>query len=390
MSVFAAVDLGASSGRVMTADSATLELREAHRFPNRPVRVAGTLHWDILGLYQGVLDGLRAAGPVDGIDVDSWAVDYGLLDAWGTLVGNPVHYRDERTSYAVQPPGLYAATGIQFLPINTIFQLGVEHRPASKLLLIPDMLTYWLTGSSGTELTNASTTGLLNPRTRDWSAKAFELIDRDPGLFPPLRRPGDFAGHLLPLVSKETGQSAPVYTVGSHDTASAVAAVPAADENFAYISSGTWSLVGVELAEPILTTEAEAANFTNELGVDGQVRFLRNVMGLWLLEECRREWTVDLDSLLAEAATLPRRSSGRHGSAFPAHRRYDGQDRAGLSGNRPAGAGNPRRIHPLCPRQSRGGLSRGERRRRTAFRPSHRRGPHRRRRAQHAALPAHG
>ncbi|SDW37443.1 rhamnulokinase [Amycolatopsis xylanica] len=308
MSVFAAVDLGASSGRVMTADSATLELREAHRFPNRPVRVAGTLHWDILGLYRAVLDGLRAARPVDGIGVDSWAVDYGLLDALGSLVGNPVHYRDERTAGAVQPPGLYAETGCQFLPINTIFQLGAEHRPASRLLLIPDLITYWLTGASGTELTNASTTGLLDPRTRDWSAKAFLLIGREPGLFAPLRRPGDLAGHLLPSASKETGYSAPVYTVGSHDTASAVAAVPAADENFAYISSGTWSLVGVELPEPILTPEAEAANFTNELGVDGQIRFLRNVMGLWLLEECRREWTVGLDALLAEAATLPRRS----------------------------------------------------------------------------------
>ncbi|MFJ2212049.1 rhamnulokinase family protein [Streptomyces sp. NPDC101062] len=331
---FAAVDLGASSGRVMVGHvsgrgAGTLRLEEVHRFPNRPVRISGTLHWDILSLYGGVLDGLRAAGAAAGrapasVGIDTWAVDYGLLDASGALLGNPVHYRDTRTEgeaekvAAVLPPAaLYGATGLQYLPFNTLYQLTAARGSAAlsaadRLLLIPDLIAYWLTGEAGTELTNASTTQLIDPRTRDWARSVAEPLGIDLSLFPALRAPGAPAGTLLPDVLAETGLSGPVpvTAVGSHDTASAVAAVPASGDRFAYVATGTWSLAGLELDAPVLTEESRRANFTNELGVDGTVRYLRNIMGLWLLQECLRTWEAEaapqpLDRLLAEAAEVP-------------------------------------------------------------------------------------
>lgn len=319
---YAAVDLGASSGRVMVGRVGpdSLELTEAHRFPNRPVRVPEGLRWDVLGLYAGVLDGLKAAGAVDSVGIDSWAVDYGLLDADGALLGNPVHYRDSRTDgiagkvWATVPAGeLYAATGLQYAPFNTLYQLtaardSAQFARAGRLLMIPDLLAYWLTGEQGTELTNASTTQLVDPRTRDWAYGLAERLGIDLTLFAPLRRPGDPAGVLRPEVLEETGLSGPVpvTAVGSHDTASAVAAVPADGERFAYICTGTWSLAGLELDAPVLTEESRAANFTNELGLDGTVRYLRNIMGLWLLQECLRAWgEPGLGALLREAADVP-------------------------------------------------------------------------------------
>jgi rhamnulokinase len=327
---FAAVDLGASSGRVMAArvGPATLDLHEAHRFPNRSVSTGGTLHWDVLGLYAGILDGLRAAGRdlgrLDGIGIDSWAVDYGLLDADGALLGNPVHYRDSRHETAVPavhaavgPELLYRISGLQHLPFNTVFQLAAARDTAQlvaarTLLLVPDLLAYWLTGAVGAEVTNASTTGLLDATTREWSRTVIDGLGLPRSLFPPLRQPGDRLGELRDDVLAETGLSGPVpvTAVGSHDTASAVVGVPAASERFAYISCGTWSLVGVELEKPVLTEESRAAGFTNELGVDGTVRYLHNVMGLWLLQECQRAWAAagllaDLPDLLAGAAQVP-------------------------------------------------------------------------------------
>ncbi len=315
---YAAVDLGASSGRVMVGRVSrdSLELVEAHRFPNRPVRVPEGLRWDILGLYAGVLDGLRAAGQVDSVGIDSWAVDYGLLDGDGALLGNPVHYRDARTDgvaekvwAGVPAAELYAATGIQYAPFNTLYQLMADRLTgAERLLLIPDLLAYWLTGEQGTEITNASTTQLIDPRTRDWSYELAARLGIDLELFAPLRQPGDPAGVLRAGVLEETGLTGPVpvTAVGSHDTASAVAAVPATGERFAYICTGTWSLAGLELAAPVLTEESRAANFTNELGLDGTVRYLRNIMGLWLLQECVRAWgDPDLGVLLREAAAVP-------------------------------------------------------------------------------------
>ncbi|WP_420309771.1 rhamnulokinase [Streptomyces sp. YS-B37] len=323
MKVYAAVDLGASSGRVMVGRVGpdSLELTEAHRFPNRPVRTPEGLRWDILALYAGVLDGLRAAGPaLASVGIDSWAVDYGLLDADGALLGNPVHYRDARTEgvaekvWATVPAGeLYASTGLQYAPFNTLYQLtaardSAQLASAERLLLIPDLLSYWLTGEQGTELTNASTTQLVDPRTREWSYDIASRLGIDLGLFAPLRQPGDPAGVLRAEVLEETGLrgAVPVTVVGSHDTASAVAAVPAVEERFAYICTGTWSLVGLELDAPVLTEASRAANFTNELGLDGTVRYLRNIMGLWLLQECVRAWgEPELGELLREAARVP-------------------------------------------------------------------------------------
>ncbi|GAA2211976.1 rhamnulokinase family protein [Nonomuraea monospora] len=310
---FAAVDLGASSGRVMLADlSDGLRLTEAHRFPNGPVRVADHLYWDILGLYREILTGLRAAGPVSSIGVDSWAVDYALLDETGAMLGNPVHYRDDRTAglaervaASVGPETLYDVSGLQVLPFNTIYQLLAEPRlgDAATMLLIPDLIGYWLTGEQGAEVTNASTTGLLDVRTREWALPLIKQLGLPTGIFPPLRQPGDMAGGLRRDVAGEIGWSAPVRAVGSHDTASAVAAVPASGSAFAYVSCGTWSLAGVELPGPVLTPGSRAANFTNEAGIDGTVRYLRNVMGLWLLQECLRAWPgSDLGELLKAAA----------------------------------------------------------------------------------------
>jgi rhamnulokinase len=311
----AAVDLGASSGRVMrgVVRDGRVALEEVRRFGNGPVRVGNTLHWDVLGLYREVLAGLRAAGDVASVGIDTWAVDYGLLDRTGALVGNPVHYRDARTdgvaeTLPISRPDLYAANGLQVLPFNTIYQLvAAAGTPAlaaaTDLLLIPDLLAHWLTGVRAAEVTNASTTGLLDPVARRWDTGLMAKVGIDPALFAPLCEPGTLLG---PVTAADAGTTAPVVAVGSHDTASAVVAVPAETERFAYISCGTWSLVGVELDAPVLTGASRAANFSNELGVDGTVRYLRNVMGLWLLQECVREWgSPDLAALLAEAEGQP-------------------------------------------------------------------------------------
>ncbi|WP_433152071.1 rhamnulokinase [Actinomadura nitritigenes] len=316
---FAAVDLGASSGRVMAGrvGPGTLELEEVRRFPNRPVRVNGTLHWDVLGLYGNILDGLRAApAGLASVGIDSWAVDYGLLDADGRLIGNPVHYRDARTDGVmdriraeVGDDLLYQTSGLQFLPFNTVYQLAADDLSrAATLLMVPDLLAHWLTGAVGAERTNASTTGLLDVRDGAWSRDLLARLGLPAGILPPIREPGEVLGTLRPDVAEETGRppTLPVVAVGSHDTASAVAAVPATTDRFAYISCGTWSLVGVELREPVLTEASRKANFTNEGGVDGTVRYLRNVMGLWLLQESMRAWgNPDLPALLAEASDVP-------------------------------------------------------------------------------------
>ncbi|MGW4489726.1 rhamnulokinase [Amycolatopsis sp. NPDC004368] len=324
----AAVDLGATSGRVMagTVGPGRLELAEVRRFPNGGVRVAttggSTLHWDVLGLYREVLSGLGDAGEVVGVGIDSWAVDYGLLDAEGRLLGNPVHYRDARTDgvaarvhQAISARELFAVTGLQELPFNTLYQLAAEGdrlAAAETMLLIPDLLGYWLTGGVGAERTNASTTQLYDVRARTWAAGLAERAGIPARLLPPLRDSGEEIGTLLPGLAAELGTpELPVVAVGSHDTASAVVAVPAEPgTNFAYVSSGTWSLVGLELDEPELGDAALAANFTNETGVDGKIRFLRNVMGLWVLTETLRTWAahgspVDLATVLAEAAAAP-------------------------------------------------------------------------------------
>ncbi|MHC6219230.1 rhamnulokinase [Arthrobacter sp. MMS24-S77] len=327
--LFAAVDIGASSGRVMLGrvgeDSASLET--VHRFPNGVVELDGGLHWDFDALFEEVLKGLAAAAEtaaasgerIVSIGIDTWAIDYGLVDASGTLLAQPFSYRDERGRTAVanvhtvlDPARLYATTGLQFLQFNTIYQLATERELRGvQALLIPDLIAFKLTGQRRTEATNASTTGLFDAVAGEWATELFKPLGLPKNLFPAIIQPGETVGTLLTDIAARTGLPAEtaVVAVGSHDTASAVAAVPASREDFAYISSGTWSLVGVELDSPVLGEASRLANFTNERGVDGTIRYLRNVGGLWLLSECMRTWALEghapsLASLLDAAAAL--------------------------------------------------------------------------------------
>ncbi len=328
--VFAAIDIGASSGRVVAGRfrDGSVELDVVHRFPNGATEVDGHLHWDLSGLFEQVLVGLTALAEhypdVVSLGIDTWAVDYGLIDGDGRLLAEPVAYRDSRTDAVVDdvharvdPQRLYTVTGLQFLPFNTVYQLAAEQRGplwsrATHAVLLPDLLAYWLTGRLATETTNASTTGLLDARTRTFSAELFETLDLPTSLFPPLVEAGTGLGLLRPEVSARTGlpTTTTVVAVGSHDTASAVVGVPATQPDFAYISCGTWSLVGLELDQPVLSEASRAANFTNEGGLDGLVRFLRNLGGLWLLQESLRTWReagepCDQAEVLAAAAALP-------------------------------------------------------------------------------------
>ncbi|TDF91245.1 rhamnulokinase [Paenibacillus piri] len=329
-----AFDLGASSGRAVIgklepidsgddgdqantgagapgpAVARRLTVEEVHRFPNDPVQVGRHLHWDILRLLHEIKQGIvkaRHAGhhAIDSLAIDSWAVDFGLLDASGQLLSNPRHYRDHQTDGLMEEVGtligrepLFAKTGIQFLPFNTIYQLyalkkrgSVQLQQADKLLMIPDLLRYFLTGVMMSESTNASTTQLLNARTGEWDAGLLERLQLQASLLLPPVPAGTRAGALSAEVCAELGVPAiPVIAVGEHDTASAVAAVPAAEEHFAYLSCGTWSLLGTEVKEPVLSRQALDWNFTNEGGVNGTYRLLRNIMGLWLVQECKRAW----------------------------------------------------------------------------------------------------
>ncbi|GAA4348793.1 rhamnulokinase [Angustibacter luteus] len=321
VSSLAAIDLGASSGRVVLARVGPdeLDLEAVARFPNDPVTLPSGLHWNPLELYRNVLLGLRAAAAASpdglhGAAVDSWAVDYALLRG-GRMLGVPFHYRDARTQVGVDrvharvsPEELYQRNGLQFLPFNTLYQLAADPLTdvADGLLLIPDLITAWLTGRSTTERTNASTTGLLDVATGRWDEDLIGRLALPRRLFGELVDAGDTVGPLLPGVAAQVGSDVPVHAVGSHDTASAVVGVPMESADAAYISCGTWGLVGVELEHAVLTEAGRAARFTNERGVDGRVRYLTNVMGLWLLNESVREWEragerVDLPALLRQA-----------------------------------------------------------------------------------------
>ena len=301
---YAAIDLGATSGRVVTGglDAGRMTLQEVHRFANRPVRLPDGLRWNLLHLFTEALEGLRRAGAVDGVGVCTWGVDYALLDGRHRVLNLPFHYRDDRTSGMVERAfarapqvELYARTGIQTLPINTVFQLLADQDSAAleraeRIALVPDLLAYWLCGELANEDTNASTTGLLDARSGRWARELIDALGLPPGLFREVVPAGTTLGRLLS--HHELGEAA-VHAVASHDTASAFAAAPVADEHAAILSSGTWSLLGVELPRPVLTDAARDANLTNERGVDGTTRLLKNVMGMWLLEECRRSWARD-------------------------------------------------------------------------------------------------
>lgn len=326
-SAFAAVDLGASSGRVLLGRIGRdrLETEVVHRFDNEPTQTRDGLCWDLEALWSGMLTGLAAAArcaDLVSIGIDSWAVDYGLLDASENLLHQPFHYRDGRTDGVLErvrdelgAEHIYARTGLAFQPFNTIYQLRSEPparlAAAAHLLLIPDLLNHRLTGRLGTEPTNASTTQLYDPDAAAWAEDLIDAARLPRRIFGPLREAGTSFGPVTAACAGGIGARPPVVSVASHDTASAVAGVPAAGAEFAYISCGTWSLVGVELERPVKTPEGMAANFTNEVGVEGTIRYLRHVMGLWLLQECLREWrrddpALELDGLLAAASDEPR------------------------------------------------------------------------------------
>jgi rhamnulokinase len=332
---YVAVDLGAESGRVIvgTLSGERVALEEVLRFPNIPARTPDGLHWDVLRLYSDVLAGLRAAvqrygRDLAGIGVDSWAVDYGLVDAGGRLLGNPYHYRDARTdglceeaARHVPAAEQYARTGIAQLPFNTVYQLMALRRSgdrsvelAMSLLHIPDLLHYWLTGLVSTEYTNATTTGAFGV-DGTWARDLLARLDAPSHMLLDPTPPGTSLGEVRPAVREECGLGAvPVILPATHDTACAVVAVPTeprpAGESHAYISSGTWSLLGLELGHPILSEEARLAGFTNEGGAAGTYCFLTNIMGLWLVQECRRVWarsgmSWNYEELTARAAAVP-------------------------------------------------------------------------------------
>jgi rhamnulokinase len=314
MATMAAIDLGAQSGRVALGrfDGERLSVVETHRFPNVPVRANGTLYWDALRLFEEILDGLTATGvearDVDSIGVDTWAVDFALIDRLGRLVQNPVHNRDRRTEGAmdevfarVPARELYERTGVQLMPINTVFQLFAmvaAEDPAlelaDRLLLMPDLVNYWLSGVAGCELTNATTSQCLDAIEHAWAVDLLERLGIPTRVFPELIRPATVLGPLREEVVERTGlHGADLVAPATHDTGSAVAAVPFRTRDAVYISSGTWSLVGMELAAPLIDDRTFAANLTNEGGVAGTSRLLRNVNGLWLLHECRRAWAAE-------------------------------------------------------------------------------------------------
>jgi len=330
-----AIDLGAGSGRAFLGrvDANGLALEELHRFTYGPRASAGHLRWDMTALHRGLTAGLAAARAraaasgrsVASVGVDAWGVDYGLIDAGGALVEEPIAYRDPRTEGVmdavlarVPRAEIFRRTGIQFMPINTIYQLAAHVRDglaaeAAGILLMPDLCHLFLSGSRSGEYTDASTTQLLDASTRQWDDVLFARLGLPRALMPALVEPGADLGALRPALAADLGADAgghPIRVIApaTHDTASAVVGTPLTP-GWAYISSGTWSLVGVERASPLLTPEAEAANFTNEGGAGGTIRFLKNVMGLWVLEGCRREWgsaAPDLDTLVAGAGALSR------------------------------------------------------------------------------------
>jgi rhamnulokinase len=294
-----AVDLGAESGRVMAVrfDGASLELEELNRFPNRPVKVRDTLHWNVLDLWQNITAGIEAGKGHEpaSIGVDTWGVDFALLDAQGSLLGMPVHYRDHRTDgvmdrafVKVPREEVFAQTGIQIMPINTLFQLisMVEAKSplldtAATFVTIPDLLNYWLSGAKVCEYSNATTTQMFNTGTGQWATDMLERLGIPTKMLPEVVQPGMRLGAY---------EGIPVIAPATHDTGSAVAGTPATQPNFGYISSGTWSLAGIEVDAPVINEAAMAANVTNEGGVFGTIRLLKNVMGLWILQQCRATW----------------------------------------------------------------------------------------------------
>ncbi|MDR1623391.1 MAG: rhamnulokinase [Tannerellaceae bacterium] len=309
--VFLAVDIGATSGRAMAAtlEGGDFRMEEIHRFSNNMLLLHDKYYWDIFHLYRAVRESLRICVKKgikpDSIGIDTWGVDFGYIGEDGTILGLPRSYRDPYTSGAAEEfsclmpsEEVYSKTGIQFMDFNSLFQLFRAKKcnssllkAAKKILFTPDLLAYMLTGKMVCEYTIASTSQLLNPVAKEFDRTLFEAAGISPGLMAPLTMPGTVIGLLADETAKETGiGKIPVIAVAGHDTASAIVAVPATVPEFAYLSSGTWSLMGIETEEPIITGASFANNFTNEGGIEGTTRFLKNITGMWLLEQCRKEW----------------------------------------------------------------------------------------------------
>ncbi len=305
---YLACDLGADSGRLMlgTLDRGKITVEELHRFPNGPVKTSGALHWNIDGLFAELKNGLKKAAarqlPIAGISSDSWGVDYVLLDERGLVMPPVWCYRDSRTAYGVEHarskvdwPTTYAETGIQFMGLNTLYQLAAEPPErlarAKQLLLIGNAFNYFCSGVARNEVSLASTTQLYNPQTKTWSKKLLDALKLREDLFAPLCPSGTRLGPMKKNLAAETGLP-PIEVIAScsHDTGAAVAAVPASGGNWAYLSSGTWSLIGVEWPRPVINDQARSLQFTNEIGYGGSVRLLKNIVGLWIVQECRRQW----------------------------------------------------------------------------------------------------
>lgn len=317
--VYLAVDLGAGSGRVLAGefDGRRIELHEVNRFENVPVQLPSGWHWNITSLYQNILEGLKLAAEsyadsIVSLGVDTWGVDYGLFDKDGRLLGLPYQYRDSRTDDVmehvfekVSKEKIYDATGIQFIFFNTLFQLYsevVRQNPALEqaedILFMPDLIGYWLTGNKTQERSIASTSQLYNPSTGDWDYPLIESLGLPRKLFKAISDPGTKLGTLSAHIAEFTGlKNVDVITVAGHDTGSAVAAVPSKAETPAYLSSGTWSLMGLELQAPVINDRSFADDFTNEVGVNGTVRYLKNICGLWLIQECKRHWKTQGEDL---------------------------------------------------------------------------------------------
>lgn len=324
-----AIDLGAESGRAVVGsfEGKQLSLRQVHRFRNGPVRVAGHLHWDVLRLLEEIQNGLAAAakqfGRITSLGIDTWGVDFGLLDRTGELIGNPYHYRDHRTDGMMEQvfervprAEIFQATGIQFMQLNTLYQLyamaGSPALDAAKtLLMMPDLLNYWLTGEKLSEFTIATTTQFYDPRQGAWANEILERLGLPSEIMPRVIQPATEIAALLPAVADTLGlRGVKVIAPACHDTGSAVAAIPARTDDYAYISSGTWSLMGVVTPRPIITDMTRDFNFTNEGGVGSTIRLLKNITGLWLVQECRRAWArsgdeLDYDAISALAASAP-------------------------------------------------------------------------------------
>jgi rhamnulokinase len=314
MSHYLAFDLGAESGRAMlgTLESGRLSIEELHRFPNIPVRVLSSLYWDTLRLWHEIQHGMTIAGrdrhiSLDGIGVDTWGVDFALLGPDGALIDNPRHYRDARTNgmieealKSVSRETIFAQTGIQFMQINTLYQLYAMRLASSPalscartLLMMPDLFNYWLTGVAKSELTIVSTSQMYNPRLAGWATELFDRLDLPKKILPEIVQPGTQVGTVVQGAAEASKvEGTAVYATGCHDTASAVAAVPAPGDSWCYVSSGTWSLIGVELDAPVIDERSLAMNLTNEMGAGGKTRLLKNIAGLWLLQECRRAWAL--------------------------------------------------------------------------------------------------